>query len=249
MSIWIIVWRAGSRRAACSLSGVARPQLGSDRPAPRRRLRRRGWRSTTRTVRSPRPPGDRAPGNTPFPLAVVATGASISSGPGAPGWPGRGPVGPRCRPRSPGGPRPRTTWAAASSASSSMLRGRGRQVGIGGVDPRHRRRTDPPLQRAAVVDDRDRPGLPGQGMFEGQLGVLDGLSRAVADHHPLCHSSREWCARPRFRSPRCRSDRERGATASAAVGHLGENDERGAAEQRLHVSLPGVAGDPFALVP
>ena len=92
----------------------------------------------------------------------------------------------------------------------------------------------------------DRARLPGEGVLEGQLGVLDGLGGLVADHHPLGHAAERAAGVPG--AVVARPALIGGVVGQRrTVGHLGEDDQRRAAEQRLQVALPGVAGDPLAL--
>ncbi len=121
-----------------------------------------------------------------------------------------------------------------------------RQVGRRRVDARRRIGSHPAAQGARVEDHRDRARLTGEGVLEGELDVLHGLGRVVADHHPLRDAGQRAAGIPRAVVTGAalvrRVVRQRGA-----VAHLGEDQDRRAAHHRLEEALAGVAGDPLAL--
>ena len=64
-------------------------------------------------------------------------------------------------------------------------RGQFLDVPVGVVDARERVGSHAALEGGRVIDHGDRPGVPGQRVLDGQLGLLDGLGRVVADEHRL----------------------------------------------------------------
>ncbi len=124
--------------------------------------------------------------------------------------------------------------------------GRTGQVGGGRVDARRGLRSDLAAQGAGVEDHRHRPRLTREGVLEGQLHVLHGLRRVVADHHPLRHAGQCAAGVPRAVVGGAALVR-RVVRERPAVAHLGEDQDRRAAHHRLEEALPGVAGDPLAL--
>ena len=157
------------------VEGVARPQLRSDRQHHVGSSDDVVGGSTTRTVRSPRRHGV---GLGEHALSARRGGDRRVYRLGQAGQAGLGPgqadpvAGHDHRAR-----RPARTRRRRSSASWSTLRWGQRQVGARWGRCAAPMSGRPGLQGAAVVDDRNRPRLSGQGVFQGELGVLDGLRR------------------------------------------------------------------------